>query len=204
MIKEIKDFERKSLFEHYNNFDNPFIIVTTEVEITKLVNFCKKNKYFYGTLGYLVAESVNKIDNFKYRYDNQKFYYCDFLRPSYAQMYKDGNIGYFHIPRYNSYNDFINKFIEAQNDFYDKNQYDDKDYLDEIWVSCSPWFSFNGLVTPFKKDVTIPQIIWDKYKMIDGKYYINIMIMAHHGFIDGSHIGKFLELLTENIDMLCR
>ena len=28
------------------------------------------------------------------------------------------------------------------------------------------------------------------------------MIMVHHGFADGYHIGKFIELLTENIKIL--
>lgn len=200
MIKEIKDFKRKELFEHYNSFDNPFVFVTTKIDVTNLVNFCKKNKYFYGTMGYLVAKSINEIDNFKYRYENNKFYYCDFVRPSYTQMYKDGNIGYFHVPTYDSYEDFIKKFAKSQEDFYNKNTYDDKDFLDEVWVSCSPWISFTGLVTPFKKEITIPQIIWDKYELVGDKYYMNIMIMVHHGFADGSHIGKFIELLNQNIN----
>jgi predicted patatin/cPLA2 family phospholipase len=30
-----------------------------------------------------------------------------------------------------------------------------------------------GLITPFDKEITIPQFIWDKYENIDGKYYID-------------------------------
>ena len=140
------------------------------------------------------------------RKKNNKFYYCDFVKPGYTQMYKDGDIGYFHLPKYNSYKDYIEKFIKAQDDFYNKNTYDSGDSpIDDVWVSCAPWFSFNGLVPPFKKEITIPQVIWDKYELVNDKYYMNVMIMIHHGFADGSHIGKFIDSLNEkikNIDKL--
>ena len=71
--------------------------------------------------------------------------------------------------------------------------------MNEIWLSCEPWFTFTGFIPPFDKEITIPQFIWDKYENIDGKYYIDLMIMVHHGFADGYHIGKFIELLNENI-----
>ena len=38
MIKEVKDFKRKELFEHYNSADNPFVIVTTKIDITNVMN----------------------------------------------------------------------------------------------------------------------------------------------------------------------
>ena len=72
--------------------------------------------------------------------------------------------------------------------------------IDEVWISCIPWFSFSGLITPFSKEVTIPQFIWDKYRRVEDKYYTNLMIMIHHGFADGSHLAKFIEILQKNIE----
>ena len=68
MIKEIKNFERKELFEHYHSFSNPFAISTTKIDITNIVNYCKKHRNFYATLGFIITKTANQIDEFKYRY----------------------------------------------------------------------------------------------------------------------------------------
>lgn len=69
----------------------------------------------------------------------------------------------------------------------------------KIWLSCQPWFQFNGFVPIFNRELSIPQFIWDKYENIDGKYYVDLMICVHHGFVDGFHIGQFLSKLEKNI-----
>lgn len=199
MIKEIENFKRKELFEHYNNCDNPFVIVTTKIDVTNIVNYCKKNKNFYATLGFLITKTVNQIDNFKYRYHDDKVYYCDEVKSNYTQMYADETIGYFNVSFQNNYKEYINNFLEIQNKFLEDKNYSSENDLDEIWLSCSPWFKFTSLIPPFNKKVTIPQFIWDKYENIDGKYYVNLMIMVHHGFADGYHIGKFINILEDNI-----
>ena len=63
-----------------------------------------------------------------------------------------------------------------------------------------PWFEFNSAVPPFNKENTIPQFIWDKFKKENDIVKTNLMIMVHHGFVDGYHIGKFINLLQENIN----
>jgi len=66
-MKEITNFKRQALFNHYNSCDNPFIIITVKIDVTNVVEFCKTNKNFYGTLGYLITKTVNQIDAYKYR-----------------------------------------------------------------------------------------------------------------------------------------
>ena len=72
----------------------------------------------------------------------------------------------------------------------------------EVWLSCLPWFKFTGVVPPFDPIVTEPQLIWDKYEIIDEHVYINVMIMAHHGFVDGYHIGQLIECINEELDKI--
>jgi len=68
MIKEIENFNRNELFNHYHSFDNPFFICTTRIDITNLVNYCKIHKNFYATFGFIITMSANQIDAFKYRF----------------------------------------------------------------------------------------------------------------------------------------
>lgn len=199
-MKEIKNFSRKSIFDHYNSCDNPFLFLTIKVNVTNIVEYCKINKNFYATMGFIVTKVVNKIEQFKYRYKDGKIYYFDEIRSNYTQMYNDGNIGYFSLPYSTmNYTDYLKLFVKTQNEFLNKNSYTVTNNLDEIWLSCAPWFSFTSLITPYTKSIAIPQFTWDKYVCENDKYYINLAIMVHHGFVDGSHIGKFVKLLEEEI-----
>lgn len=199
MIKEVKTFKREELFKHYHSFTNPFIITTTKIDITNIINYCKVHKNLYGTLGYLIAQTANKIDEFKYRYKDGKIYFCDEIQSNYVGKYDDDTIGYFGVPLKDNYSEYIESFIETQNKFKKDKKYSPENDLNEIWLSCQPWFSFSSLVPTYDKEITIPQFIWDKYENINEKYYINLLVMVHHGFADGYHVGKFIHNLQEAI-----
>ena len=197
-IIEFDNYERKDLFNHYNDNDNPFLYLTTKIDITNIYNYCKKHKNHYATIGYIIGKTANQIDNFKYRYIDNKIIYYDKLNINYTQE-KNNIIGYFTTPYANSYKEYIKNYINIQKDFYN-DKYKLESRQDEIWVSCFPWGNFTGLITPYNKKILIPQFIWDKYIIEDNKIYINLMIMIHHGLADGKHIGKFIENLTKNIE----
>lgn len=59
---------------------------------------------------------------------------------------------------------------------------------------------FTSLVVPFDKNITIPQFIWGKFFKEGEKVFTHLMIMAHHGFVDGQHIGAFVNKLEKNIE----
>ncbi len=199
MITEVVEFNRKELFNHYNSCDNPFIICTTKIDVTNVVNYCKKHKNFYATLGFLITKTANQVEAFKYRYSDGKIYYCDNIKSNYTQMYEENAIGYFDVEYTDDYNKYIQNFLKIQTKFKEDKNYIVENDLNEVWLSCVPWFTFTSLIPPFSKKISIPQFIWDKYESEKGKYYINLMIMVHHGFADGSHVGNFINLLKENI-----
>jgi len=200
MIKEVKTFKRTELFKHYHSFTNPFIITTTKIDITNVVNYCKIRKNLYGTLGYLIAKTANNIEEFKYRYKEGKIYFCQEIKPNYVGKYDDDTIGYFDVPLKDNFKEYINDFKIIQEQFKKSKKYSLENDLNEIWLSCQPWFNFSSLVPTYDKEISIPQFIWDKYELIDNKYYINLLIMVHHGFADGYHVGKFINDLQELIN----
>ncbi len=187
------NFDRKDLFKHYNDMDNPFIIMTVPIDVTKVVNFCKKYKHFYATFGYIVGNAINDVIAFKYRYVDGDFYYTDRLLVNFTERVED-NLGFFNCES-EDYEEFVTEF-DLKKSKLAQYKLENENRQDVVWVSCFPWASFNGLISPHDKSLTIPQIIWDKYQEIDGKYTMNVMIMVHHGFADGYHVGQFIERLN--------
>lgn len=200
MRKEIENFNRLELFKYYHEKTNPFSFVTTKVDITNLYKLCKKNKNTYATIGYYITLAINEVDAFRYRYENGKIYYYDVIRPSYTQMFNDGNIGFFSCDIKENYSEFIREYNTVQNTFLETCLSIANKDQGEVWLSCEPWFNFSSCVTPFDKEVTIPQVIWDRFSFEGDRCYINIMIMSHHGFVDGSHIGLFINKFSEILE----
>ena len=108
MIKKLKEFDRKDFFDYYNNScDNSFLSFTIKLDVTKIVKFAKKHKTsFYATMGYLLTKAINNVDNFKYRYFEGEFYYCDKIRANYTQI-KDGEVAFFGMPDIENYYEYI-------------------------------------------------------------------------------------------------
>ena len=199
MKQEITDFKRLELFNYYNEKDNTFLYVTTRINITNLYNLGKKNDSCYGTLGYFIALAMNEIEEFKYRYEDKKIYLYEKIMPSYTQMLNDKTIGFFACPLSESYEKFIEKFKRINKDFVNSKNSFQNNGQDVVWLSCAPWFNFTGIITPYDKSTVIPQVTWDKFTFENNECYINMCIMVHHGFVDGYHIGLFIEKLNDII-----
>ncbi len=197
MKREVKDFKRQGEFEHFNSFDNPFMIVTTRVDVTKIYNYALKHGNTYATMGYFFTKALNEVDGFKYICEDGKIYKYDVISPSYTDINENKEIGFYTVEMC-EYEEFIKNFKEKKKRFLDG--FKDIDNVGDgvVWLSCVPWFNFTGVVPPFKKDITIPQLIWDKFIFQDDRVYVNLMIMVHHGFLDGYSIGELVQKI-ENI-----
>lgn len=199
MIKEVDKFDRLKIFEHYNSCDNPFLIITTRLDVTNIVLYCKIHKHFFATLGFLVGKSVMNIDNFKYRLKDGKFYFCDNIITNYTDIFNNGNIGYFNVPLLNNYVDYIKCYDSEKNIFLNEENYKIENKINEIWISSLPWIKCTSIIPPFDKKNTIPMFFWDRYELENDKYYVNFTIIAHHGFVDGLHISQLINELKIQI-----
>ncbi len=200
MKKEIKNFKRKEIFDYYDKRSNPFIIMTTKVDITKIYEYCNKYKNIYATISYFISLSVNEMDCFKYYSENGKIYKYDILNVGFTDMFKDGEIGFFTCRSDKKYLDFIKEYKETKKKFLDEHRSIKLNEEGEFWVSCTPWTDFLSIIPPFDKSITIPQFLWSKFYKENNRVYTNRMSMIHHGFADGSHIASFLNNLNGKIE----
>ena len=51
-----------------------------------------------------------------------------------------------------------------------------------------------------KKDNATPLFDWGKYYEKDGRVVIPVSIQAHHSFVDGIHVGQFVDTLQKYFD----
>lgn len=68
-----------------------------------------------------------------------------------------------------------------------------------LWSRFSAWVTYTHIshTNSGKKDNATPLFDWGKYYEKDGKVMIPISVQAHHSFVDGLHIGLFVEQLQK-------
>jgi chloramphenicol O-acetyltransferase type A len=202
-IIDINNWDRTELYKHYDLCTNPFIILTTTIDITNLYNYVKENKLsMYASLGFYLLNAINEFDGFKYRKEDNELVLFDIVNANFTDSTGNNDLFFYSV----NYNDNLLDFNKEYRNNREEYLHNNKKYKNkkpnenEVWFSCAPWFNINSLIPPFNHDNYIPQFIWDKFKIENNKVTTNLMIMVHHGFIDGYHLGKFFDLLQKNLN----
>lgn len=73
---------------------------------------------------------------------------------------------------------------------------------DVFQCSPMPWVTYTHIshTNSGQKDNATPLFDWGKYDEKAGQIVMPVSVQAHHSFVDGLHIGKFVDLLQEYLD----
>lgn len=194
------DFETWPRYKHYQIFtgmDYPHLSISFNVDVNPLIG---KSKNLFSTMLFLIHRTCEEVPEFKYRIENDgKVFYYDQLDISFNILAKDGLFSNHRMAPNHNYAQFSDAVQVAINEKSQKGQIEiDPDQKQNLIVtSYVPWVSFMGLREPIiNKNDSIPRITWGKYTP-DGQ--LPISIQAHHGLIDGVHVGNFFNILTKKI-----
>lgn len=195
---------RRELFDFFSAMSQPFYSVTFRQDVTRLYAFAKENRLsFYHSLVCLCAKAVNQVEAFRYALRGEDLVLFDRRNPSFTDL-KPGAEN-FHIVTLPMEED-IRSFCAAararsaaQVSFLDQ-----EDSLDLIYFTCLPWVEMTGLTNErdFDPDDAVPRIAWGKYAGEGGRKVLHISMELNHRFVDGLHVGRFHEALSEMIEAL--
>lgn len=102
---DVATWKRKSHFEFFQSFEEPYFGITTKLEVSRSYAHCKSQKksfflyYLHATL-----TAANGIVNFKYRIDaSGQPYICRQIDASATIMRADETFGFSYIPYHPDY-----------------------------------------------------------------------------------------------------
>ena len=198
--EKIENYKRFDTFNHYDAEDCPFVFMTVKIDITNLVKYCKIHKHHYATIGWCLTKAANQVYEMRVRNEDGNFYLYDKMNICFMAPFDNHVAGYYACEMKDNLLDFINEY-DKQFDLFKKGQKSiyGKDN-GEIWCTCDPWMEFSSMQPPYDKKCHTQQFIWDKIKEENGKSTINLLIMFHHGYLDGEQVGEFLNILNNIIE----
>ena len=206
---EKTEWSRREIFDFFSGVSNPFYAVTFRQDVTELRRFCEQHKIsFYYALIYLCCKALLDVPAFALRIRGEDVVELEKQIPSFTDMKKGAEL--FHIvtmPCEGTIFEFCEKaraVSAAQECFL--NAEEQKDNL--VYFSCLPWMEITAvtnerdLAAANAKDDSIPRICWGKYAQEQDRLYLGISVEVNHRLIDGVHIGRFAEALTQRIQEL--
>ena len=197
---DYESWKRRGHFEVFGSGDYPYIGLTTDVEVTRLVKACRaRRRRFFNAFLYVVMRAMNAVENFRYRIFDDKVVLCDRIDPSFNVLDEEHELFYFAYADYNP--DFARFYADVEtakaNALATRNLSGNR--LDVAYVSCLPWFNFSDIIQPMGLTAsdTIPRVIWGKFgEGEDRRTVMSFSITGHHGLFDGLHIARLLDGMT--------
>ena len=201
LIDETK-WERSMHCMIFRNSVEPAFCVTFESDITNFKRKIKEQGFsFTIAMVYAVCKAANEIEAFRYRFLDGKVVLFDKIDTAFT--YLNDETGLFkvvNVPMIENIKDYVALATKTARE--------QKEYFtaplgnDVFQCSAMPWVTYMHIshTNSGKKDNATPLFDWGKYYEKDGKLYIPVSVQAHHSFVDGLHIGLFVEKLQRFFD----
>ena len=199
----IDTWKRKEHYHFFKDYQEPFFGITANVDCTRAYNHAKENGLsFFLYYMYLSIQAVNAVEEFRYRIEDGEIIRYDRIHGSTTALNADDLFAFAFLPCTDTFDDF---YKQAQQEI-DKiktisgmNTGEDSVRQDVIHYSTVPWVSFTGLSHErnFSRPDSIPKMTFGKYFKEGSRLLLPLSINAHHGLMDGIHVGKHFEIFQE-------
>ena len=196
---DISCWNRKEHFEFFNTFEEPFFGITTQIDMTIAYEKAKKLQipFFVYYLHKTIA-AINQVENFRYRIEENEVVLYDEIDASATIMREDKIFGF----SFMKFHSDIQEFTKIAQTEIERIQINPGLFTREfpeniIHFSAVPWINFTGLTHSRKFTIkdSCPKVSYGKLMTDNGKKTMAMTVLAHHGLVDGYHMGLFVDAL---------
>ena len=186
----------------FRNSIEPAFCVTFEADVTGFRNKIKEaGLSFTLAMVYAVCRCANEVEALRYRFMDGKVVLYERIDTAFTYLNKEtGLFKVVNVP----FADELSEYVTLAA----KTAKEQKDYFtgplanDVFQCSPMPWVTYTHIshTNSGKQDNATPLIDWGKYYEKNGRILMPVSIQAHHSFVDGIHIGQFVDALQDYLD----
>ncbi len=206
MYKEIdiENWNRRSTYEFFKDYDDPFFNMTANLDVTELYKFSKERGLSYSLTSLFCSQkTANEIREFRIRLLNGKLVEFERIEAIQTILQKDETFSFCYFPSADDVYEYNKTGKESVEKYKNLNTFDvETERLDLIYYSVIPWISFTSFkhATRFDKTQTVPRIVFGKVFDDGNKKNMPVSVEVNHAIMDGIHVGKYFNLLQEKFN----
>lgn len=200
---DIENWKRKEYYNFFKGFDEPFFGIGTDIDCTAIYKYSKEHKEsFFLLYLYYSLVAANRVEEFRLRIEDNQVALFDSIHASTTINSGEDSFSFCFLKYFNSFEEFKENALlqmEKVRNAGGLGNSEDNRRTDVIHYTSLPWIKFNMVTHPraFSYPDSIPKITFGKLFERDNKYFIPVLLNAHHSLMDGYHAGRFFNLLEE-------
>jgi len=201
---DLKTWPRRDHFNFFSAFDYPHGGMCTNVDLTTFHPYVKQCDIpFTVATVYVLARAANDIPEFRYRIRSGEVVEHEIVHPSITVLASEDLFGFCPIDYDEDFFTFCaiaTERIASAKECPSLEDIPGKDDL--LFMTAVPWVSFTGLMHPIHMHPvdSVPRIAWGKFFEDGERLKMPLSVQAHHGLVDGIHMGRFFVKVQEFLD----
>lgn len=201
---DIESWHRKEYFKHYTENIPCTYSTVVALDITRVYKYSKDHKVkLYPLLLYVLSQSVNSMDAFRYALIEDELVNYKQLSPIYTILNDDESFSSIWTEYEDDMDTFIHNYSRDLACYSNTGKMNPKNEKNDVFsVSMIPWLDFTAFNLNLKNDSKhlTPIFTLGKYSKKEDRVSIPLSIQVHHAVIDGYHVGRFVETLQTICD----
>ena len=195
-------WERSMHCSVFRNSIEPAFCVTFEADITRFRDRIKaEGLSFTLAMVYAVCKCANEAEALRYRFLDGKVVLYERIDTAFTYLNKETDlfkvVNVPFVDELSEYVELASKMAEEQKEYFTGPLANDV-----FQCSPMPWVTYTHIshTNSGKKDNATPLFDWGKYYEKDGRILMPVSVQAHHSFVDGIHIGQFVETFQKYLN----
>ena len=208
MFKEVDldAWPRRTTYEFFKDYDDPFFNFTAQVDVTDLYGFCKQNDLAFSLAAlFCTQRAANEIREFRVRLFEGRLIEFDRIHATQTILNDDETFSFCYFEMKDDVFEFNRNGKAALAKYKALKTFDvESDRADLIYYSVIPWVSFTSFkhASRLDKTQTVPRIVFGKIFDEGNVKKMPLSVEANHTIMDGVHVGKLFSRVQEIADSL--
>ena len=203
---DLETWERRSTFEFFKDFEDPYFNITANLNVARLYDMCKSNDLAFS-LAFLFysLETANEIREFRRRMIGESVVEFDRVEATQTILNEDKTFSFSYYRWKDNVVEFVSEGRVSRDKYLSLKTFDvETDRLDLIYYSAFPWVSFTSFkhASRLNNRQTIPRMVFGKMFEENGSRKMPFSVEAHHAMMDGYHVGLYYETLQQKLNSL--
>jgi len=203
---DIDTWERKTTYEFFRDYEDPFFNITTNLDVTRLYRFCKDNDLAFSLAAlFLSLQTANEIREFRLRIVDETVVEFDRVEATQTILNDDETFSFCYFEWKDDIFAFDRAGKAAREKYKALKTFDvESDRIDLIYYSAIPWISFTSFkhASRLNNRQTVPRMVFGKMFDDGPVRKMPFSVEVHHALMDGIHVGKFFDLFQKKLDSI--
>lgn len=203
---DISSWPRRSTYEFFQDFADPFFDLTANLDVTAAYRFCKQHDLSFSlTTLYCSLLTANDIREFRIRLVDGRLVEFDRIHATQTILNDDETFSFAYFEMTDDVFEFNRSGRAAIQRYKELRSFDvETDRVDLIYYSVIPWVSFTSFKHASRLDNsrTIPRIVFGKMFDSGERKLMPLSVEANHQIMDGFHVGKYYQMFQTVLDTI--